>query len=293
MPTRYGMVFTVNSPIKQVIEKCAALGIKPANQILVVRVGSQSMQFYRGSELVRAFVASLGPRDRERMAEAGVATWWAAAIPPEIARHTVGAAMRDGELVVQVDSPVWAAELSAMSEQLRVLIEEASGRGTVRSVRFTVSRRVAMAKQHERDGEEYDELYEPEDVEPVPLTPQERSQVEHAADLVGRQVVLFADADVSCPAPYAFTRLVAQRDTSYSTHEMSPAAVLEVYRELYGEPPPAYLLAIRGESFELGEPLSTEASANLDAALNLVQSLCATPTQSEWEQASAAGGVLS
>ena len=98
-------------------------------------------------ELVRAFVAGLGPRDRERMAEAGVATWWAAAIPPEIARHTIGAAMRDGELVVQVDSPMWAAELSAMSEQLRVLIEEASGTGTVRSVRFTVSRRVAMAKK--------------------------------------------------------------------------------------------------------------------------------------------------
>jgi L,D-transpeptidase catalytic domain len=62
MPTRYGMVFTVNSPIKQVIEKCEALGIKPANQILVVRVASQSMQFYRGSELVRAFAVSTSLR---------------------------------------------------------------------------------------------------------------------------------------------------------------------------------------------------------------------------------------
>ena len=56
------MVFTVNSTIKQVIEKCAALGIKPANQILVVRVGSQSMRFYRGSELVRAFAVSTSLR---------------------------------------------------------------------------------------------------------------------------------------------------------------------------------------------------------------------------------------
>jgi hypothetical protein len=135
-------------------------------------------------ELVQAFVAGLGPRDRERMVEAGVTTWWSSAIPPEIAQHTVGAAMRDGELVVEVDSPVWAAELSAMSEQIRVLIEEASGTGTVRSIRFTVSRRVAMAKQDDRDREELDELYEPEDVEPVPLTPQERSQVEHAAEQI-------------------------------------------------------------------------------------------------------------
>ena len=113
-----------------------------------------------------------------------MATWWATAVPNEIAQHTIGAAMRDGELVVQVDSPVWAAELSAMSEQLRILIEEASGKGTVRSVRFTVSRRVAMAKQDDRDRDEYDAFYEPEDVRPVPLTPQERSQVEHAAEQI-------------------------------------------------------------------------------------------------------------
>ena len=56
------MVFTLNSPIKQVIEKCAALGIKPANQVLVVRVGSQSMQFYRRGELVQAFAVSTSLR---------------------------------------------------------------------------------------------------------------------------------------------------------------------------------------------------------------------------------------
>ena len=50
------------SPIKQAIDKCAALGIKPANQILVVRIDVQSMQFYRGGELVRAFVVSTSLR---------------------------------------------------------------------------------------------------------------------------------------------------------------------------------------------------------------------------------------
>ena len=36
-------------------------------------------------------------------------------------------------------------------------------------------------------------------------------QVEHAADMVGRELVLFIDASVSCPPPYAFSRLVAAR----------------------------------------------------------------------------------
>ena len=56
------MVLTVNSPVKQVIERCAALGIKPANQVLAVRVASQSVQLYREGELVRAFAASTSLR---------------------------------------------------------------------------------------------------------------------------------------------------------------------------------------------------------------------------------------
>ncbi len=56
------MVLTVISPIKQAIEKCAALGIKPANQLLFVRIDVQSMQLYRGGELVRAYTVSTSLR---------------------------------------------------------------------------------------------------------------------------------------------------------------------------------------------------------------------------------------
>ena len=55
-------MLTVISPIKQVIEKCAALGIKPANQVLFVRIDVQSMQLYRGGELVRAYAVSTSLR---------------------------------------------------------------------------------------------------------------------------------------------------------------------------------------------------------------------------------------
>jgi hypothetical protein len=50
------------SPTKQIIQKCAALGIKPANQLLAVHLGTQTMQFYRRGELVRAFVVSTSLR---------------------------------------------------------------------------------------------------------------------------------------------------------------------------------------------------------------------------------------
>lgn len=109
-------------------------------------------------------------------------------------------------------------------------------------------------------------------------------QVEHALDLQNRKCVLFIDASVSCTAPYAFSRLHAQKDTTFTSHVMSPMAVLHTYGELYGNPPPAYLLEVRGECFDLGESLGSEAYANLEAAFDLLRKLCSRPDASGWEQ---------
>lgn len=93
-------------------------------------------------------------------------------------------------------------------------------------------------------------------------------QIEHALDLENRRLVLFADASVACTAPYEFSRVQAARDTSYCTHAMTPAAVLQAYQSVKkAVPPPCFLLSIRGEHFELGETLSAAAQINLRAAL--------------------------
>jgi hydrogenase maturation protease len=111
-------------------------------------------------------------------------------------------------------------------------------------------------------------------------------QVEHALDLAGRRLVLFADAHLACPAPWSLTPLWPAADPSYSTHAISPASVLRVYRDIRGEaPPPCFLLGIRGERFELGEGLSAGARANLDAAAGLALDLCAHPELAYWRRA--------
>ena len=93
-------------------------------------------------------------------------------------------------------------------------------------------------------------------------------QVEHALDLQGRRRVLFVDASLDTPAPCSLVRIEAARDASFTTHAMSPQAVLRVYADIEdGEPPPCWLLAIRGERFELGEDLGAAARGNLAAAL--------------------------
>lgn len=109
-------------------------------------------------------------------------------------------------------------------------------------------------------------------------------QVEHMLDLQNREMVLFVDASISSMPPYTFSRLHACKDTSYTTHVMSPMALLHAYHSLYGASPSAYLLEISGKRFELGEPLSAEAAANLDASIDLVKKLCLNANWHAWEQ---------
>lgn len=97
-------------------------------------------------------------------------------------------------------------------------------------------------------------------------------QVEHALDLVGRQRVLFVDASLAAAAPFTVNPLQPARDASFSTHAITPEAVMQVYADLQDEPPPpCTLLALRGEHFELGAGLSPAAAAHLEAALAWVR----------------------
>ncbi len=110
-------------------------------------------------------------------------------------------------------------------------------------------------------------------------------QIEHALDLENRHLVLFADATVAKGVnAFCFSELKACRDTSYSTHAISPAAVMFVYKSIKKQPPPpCFLLAIKGEHFELGEPLSASAAANLARAYRFTDHLLANPCYSHWQ----------
>jgi len=110
-------------------------------------------------------------------------------------------------------------------------------------------------------------------------------QIEHALDLQGRQLALFIDAGAQTPAPYTFRRIAPASGAAHTTHELPPEAVLQVYRQTEGsEPPPSFVLCIRGEQFELGEPLSEAANRHLAAALDLLQRLCRDTALAAWEQ---------
>lgn len=110
-------------------------------------------------------------------------------------------------------------------------------------------------------------------------------QVEHVTDLLDRSAVLFVDADMSCAEPFHFSEIAAEKDSSYTSHVMTPFALLHTYRQVYGiDAPPAFLLRIRGYDFELGNPLSDKAAANLEVAAKMALELCAGTSLHRWRE---------
>ena len=96
-------------------------------------------------------------------------------------------------------------------------------------------------------------------------------QVDHALDLVGRREVVFIDAAASGAEPFSLDPVFPAANTGAMTHALSPAAVLEAFGRVAGEPPPAaFILAVRGYDFELGAALGEAAAANLDAAMDML-----------------------
>jgi hypothetical protein len=129
-------------------------------------------------QALNGLVRRLDRKGKGAYSSARVGSAWIEVAGPMVAAHTTGAHLREGTLVVFVDSSIWATELTAMAEQYRTSINEKLGEDLVSTVRFTVSRKVQEA--HRLSGQEADteEFYKEDDVEPVPLEQTELAQIE-------------------------------------------------------------------------------------------------------------------
>ncbi len=128
------------------------------------------------------------------------------------------------------------------------------------------------------------------DLDAIEILSDFQLQIEHALDLENRRLVLFVDASVACNDAFDFSVLEPVRDKSYTTHAMSPAAVLDVYRSIKKQtPPPCFLLSLKADKFELGDGLSVSAENNLTQACSFAGRLLGNPDLDFWlKQANAA-----
>lgn len=108
--------------------------------------------------------------------------------------------------------------------------------------------------------------------------------IEHALDLQGRALALFIDAAVNQEKAVVFRPIGPSTAFGHSSHALPPEAVLQVYRQTLGaEPPPAFVLAVRGESFALGATPGAAAEAAMDAAMQRLGELLQQPQLPAWQ----------
>ena len=109
-------------------------------------------------------------------------------------------------------------------------------------------------------------------------------QIEHALDLDGHDLALFIDAGTGTPAPFDFYEVSASARMSITTHALTPSAVLQVHAQLRPVTPPAFVLCIRGDHFELGEGPGEAARTHLQAARAHLAECLALPDALAWRQ---------
>jgi hydrogenase maturation protease len=113
--------------------------------------------------------------------------------------------------------------------------------------------------------------------------------IEHALDLEGADLALFIDAGTGTAAPFTFDEVAPPRTWSHSTHALEPAAVLATFAKVTGRPPPpAFVLTIRGEGFELGSPISERACGHLEEAWHFTLQLLDATDSGTWRRAAGA-----
>ena len=89
---------------------------------------------------------------------------------------------------------------------------------------------------------------------------------EHVDDAAAGEEVLFIDASHRFAEGFRFTDVAPQADHSFTTHALSPGALLALFEQVYRRPAPrARLLEIGAEDFELGAAISGRCAANLEA----------------------------
>jgi len=95
--------------------------------------------------------------------------------------------------------------------------------------------------------------------------------VEDAADVARHDSVVFVDASMEGVEPFTFSRLTPGRNDSFSTHSVSPEAVLGLARDLFNAQTEGYMLGIRGYSFAMfRETMTPQARENIRKAVEFL-----------------------
>ncbi|MCL2503036.1 MAG: DUF721 domain-containing protein [Coriobacteriia bacterium] len=137
----------------------------------------------KGTDLadgLRRLSSRLNKRSGGGLVQARISNAWDETAGPTVSAHTTEVHLRQGAMMVYVDSHVWAAELSALSESYRTAINTVLGEELVRAMRFNVSKRTSAVRLAAQDAHGKEEGMQTRD-QPARLSPEELLIVEASA----------------------------------------------------------------------------------------------------------------
>jgi|SRR3972149_1583631 len=95
--------------------------------------------------------------------------------------------------------------------------------------------------------------------------------IEDAADIAGKDIVIFADASQEEIDDIDFTVVKPSPEVNFSMHAVSASFVLNLCKDIYNKIPQAYLLHIKGYEWEMKEGLTKKAQENLSKAFQFIK----------------------
>ncbi len=84
-------------------------------------------------------------------------------------------------------------------------------------------------------------------------------------------IVIFADASKENIEGYSYTTLEPSAKTNFTMHAVSPAFILYLCNQIYGNNPASYLLHIKGFDWQFMQEISEGAKTNLDHAISFLK----------------------
>jgi hydrogenase maturation protease len=114
------------------------------------------------------------------------------------------------------------------------------------------------------------------DVELLPchqLTPELADKVAAAGAVIFIDAIQIEESAAAGPRGPIISEISPSAGSSAFSHELTPATLLDLSRQLYGSCPHAYTVSLRGESFAFGEALSPSVARALPALIQKVRAL--------------------
>jgi hydrogenase maturation protease len=96
-------------------------------------------------------------------------------------------------------------------------------------------------------------------------------QIEDAATISEHDIAIFVDAEIAGPEPFSVKRIKPSPEISFTSHSVTPESIIAICEDHLKHTPQAWLVGIRGYSFEFCEGLPPKAQKNYDAAFSFLK----------------------